>query len=91
MKQWKPLIFLLLALFIPVIGYGIMHGLVYVLPVSENNTGAQLLFTILIIALGLAIPYWMLKSGVHKARLHDRREKEVKLENIPKDTKELSR
>jgi hypothetical protein len=90
MKEWKPLLFLLLGLFIPVAGYSLMHSMFYVLPMSEDSTGMHLFLTLFIIALGLCVPYWMLMAMAHKAHLSDPREREMHLKDIPKDEQELA-
>jgi uncharacterized membrane protein YqjE len=75
-------------LLIAFIGYAVMHLLVYVLPLSQNTTGMNAVFTVIIIALGLSVPYWMLKFGIHQARMHDPREKEMTLKDLPKNQDE---
>lgn len=70
---------------LPVVGYGIMHMLVYVLPMSGPAVWADFLFTLLLIALGLSIPYWMLKIGFHYAHTQNSDEKELNIKDIPKD------
>lgn len=90
-KLWKYLGFILLAIALPVVGYGIMHLLVYLFPLSTGSIWAYTLFTLVIIALGLAIPLWMLKAGLLAAHERDSREKEFHMRDIPKDKKQLER
>lgn len=78
-------------LLVPVVGYGIMHLLVYILPVDQSDNLVRLLFTIAIIALGLSIPYMMLKMGVHKAAMDDPQERDVALQDMPKDQDEAGK
>ncbi|MBI3630743.1 MAG: hypothetical protein HY221_00160 [Candidatus Sungbacteria bacterium] len=90
MKRFEAILLVLLIVALPVGGYGFMHGLVYVLPLSTNGTGVQVVFTLLIIVFGLLIPYWMLKAGIHVVCLSDPLEEEVKLKDIPKEMDELA-
>lgn len=75
---------------IPLIGYGIMHLLVYVVPVSEDNVFSNFFYTAIVIVLGLGIPYAMLKLLFHAANLKNRREKPLRLQDIPKDKDQLA-
>lgn len=75
---------------IPLIGFGLMQLLVYFLPISES-TVTQGLYMLGLIGLGLALPYWMLKLGVHEAHERNKQEREVKLTDIPKDKDQLER
>jgi hypothetical protein len=72
-------------LLIATVGYGVMHLMVYVLPMSQDSMFSNLIFTLFIIALGLAVPYWMLKFSIHRAHLYNPQEKEIRLEDLPKD------
>jgi putative flippase GtrA len=87
MKKWEQVFTIMSILLIPVIGYVIMHALVYVLPVSASHS-VQLLFSIIIIAMGLTVPYWMIKAGFHKAHLANPQESELELQDIPKEKQE---
>ena len=87
MKNWEKILMVISILLIPLIGYAIMHALVYILPVSASHN-MQLLVTIMIIALGLCIPYWMIKAGFHKAHLTNPQESELELRDIPKEKQE---
>ena len=81
----------LLAIAIPFVGYGIMHGLAYLLPMGENTDGSYWVFTLLIIFLGLLVPYLMLKAGLLKAHTANKQEKELRLRDFPKDRAQISR
>jgi hypothetical protein len=72
-------------LFIAAMGYGVMHLMVYVLPMAQDNTFSHIIFTVFIIALGLAVPYLMLKFSIHRTHLYNPNEKELRLEDLPKD------
>lgn len=91
MHKKHHLLWLALIPILAVAGYAVMHGLIYALPVSENNTTVNILFTCFIIAMGLAIPYFMLKIGMHEAHLQNPDEKELRLRDIPKDKQQISR
>lgn len=72
-------------------GYALMHALVYIMPMSVNsNTAIYIVFTLAIIALGLFIPYAMLKTGMHTAHKYNNTEKEVELADIPKDKQQMA-
>lgn len=89
-KQAKTTFFLILALCIPVAGYALMHVLVFVLPVSDGNIWVHVLYFALTMFLGLAIPYVMMKSAMHRAHLRDPSEGELELKNIGKDKDQLA-
>lgn len=72
-------------LLIAVVGYAIMHLTVYVLPMSEDSVFIDLAFTLFIIALGLVVPYWMLKFSIHQVHLRHPEEREIELKDLPKD------
>lgn len=83
-KRSHPLLVALVIL-IPAAGYGIMHLLAYAVPLDQDSTGMHLLVTLAIIALGLMVPYWMLKAGFFRAHLRNRDEDELHLRDLPKD------
>ena len=87
----RAVFWVIVTMLIPVVGYGIMHALVYVLPMGEHTGGAHLALTVLIIFLGLAVPYWMLKAGLFKAHLGNPKEKELQLKDFPKDRVQIAR
>lgn len=68
-----------------------MHLFTYVLPLSETATAYQLLYTLVLIALGLLIPLAILKVAFHAARLRHPGEKEFTVRDIPKDKDQLAR
>ena len=88
-RRNKHFWFVVIAAAIPFVGYGIMHGLTYLFPMSEDTPYTHLFYTVILIALGLLIPYWMLKTGIHAAHLRDPGEKELQLKDIPKDKDQL--
>jgi hypothetical protein len=67
--------------------YGIMVGAAHVLPMGAENTGSQLIVTLLVFAILLGVPYLILKAGFHAAHLNNPQQKELKLEDIPKEEK----
>lgn len=75
---------------VALIGYGLMKLLVIGLPVDNERTGAQVIVSIAIPVLGLIIPYFMLKLGFFDAHLHNAKEKNIRLSDIPKDKKQLA-
>ena len=86
--------YLFLILSIPVIaimGYFLMHMMVYVLPLSERSYGSYITVTLLIIALGLFVPYWMMKAGFKGAETNDPHETSIELNDIPKDQNQIAR
>ncbi len=83
-KPWH----IILIIAIPVLGFSIMYGLAYLLPIASDLL-PQLLFTVLLIGLGLAVPYWFLKLGAHEAHRNNPEEKELTLKEIPKDKDDL--
>lgn len=86
-SRFKPLhIAFIIAL--PVIGFTGMYMFVYILPLSDNVL-IQIFYTLVLIALGLAIPYWILKLGIHEAHLANPEEKELELKDVPKDKQQL--
>jgi hypothetical protein len=89
MRRQHRNIILALIVLIPVIGYGIMHLSVYLLPVSGESLWGDLAFTLLLIFLGLAIPYWMLKLAFHRAHMRNPEEKDMHLSDLPKDKDDL--
>ncbi len=90
-KSQQYVFFVLLAILIPVAGYAAMHLAIYFLGLNQQSSAAAYVFyTVFIIALGLALPYWMLKAGRHAAHLRNRQEGELHLSDIPKDKDELN-
>lgn len=79
-----------LIVLIPTVGYGVMHVLVYLFPMSETSTISHITYTLILIALGLVIPYAMLKALFSAAhRQNPRQEKELHLEDLPKDKDDM--
>ncbi len=90
MEKNRYLWWIVFAAAIPAVGYGVMHLLVYVLPMAETSTGSHVVYTIILIGLGLAVPYWMLKAGIHAAHKHNPQERELHLSDVPKDKDQLN-
>lgn len=87
MKIWKVIFFVIAVPAIAVVGYGIMQALVYMLPMQGASSGIYALVSILIIALGLIVPYLMLKAGFAGAHINNPSEKSLDLKDIPKNQK----
>ena len=87
-QQFFLTVFILL---LPGIGYIIMRGLIYVIPVSNNNALNITIFAAMIIFFGLAIPIWIIKLGIHAASIREPHEPEIKFRNITKDQERLTR
>jgi hypothetical protein len=90
MRRRRYIYIVALIVLIPLVGYALMHALAYIVPMSEHNVGANLIFTVTLIALGLLIPYWMLKLGFHKAHMRDPAEKDFHLGDLPKDKDQIA-
>ena len=73
-----------------IIGFGLLQLFTYVVPMTEKTTGTYYLFTLAIIVLGLLIPYWMLKLVSKAAHEHNPEEREMHLDDIPKDKEQLA-
>ena len=71
------------------VGYFIMNLLAYVMPMDTGTTASHVLFTLVLITLGLGAPYLMVKAGFHALHTFDPREKEMHLSDIPKDKDDL--
>ncbi len=78
---------LLLVAALPVAAYFITHSWTFF--DEPESLGAQLAITITMIAILLAVPYWMLKLGSRAEREVDPKERELKLKDIPKDLDQL--
>jgi heme/copper-type cytochrome/quinol oxidase subunit 4 len=80
----------LLIFFVALLGFMAMYMFVHVFPLSGSawNYG---FCTLAIIVLGLCVPYWMLKLGVHEAHLINPKEKELTLEAFSKDQDQLEK
>lgn len=87
----RPLHIILMAL-VPAIaigGFGLMYLLGHTIPIRDSDVNAGLLMFILIV-FGLAVPYAMLKLGVHEsAHLRDQPEKDLEIKDIAKDKEQL--
>lgn len=69
---------------IPVIGFSAMYGTAHFLSVSDSAISSAVI-TLLLIAIGVGVPFWMLKFGFHEARMRNPRdEAELHLSDIPK-------
>ena len=75
---------------VALVGAGVMYMFTYIIPLS-GNSWFYVLCTFIIIALGLAVPYWMLKLGFHYAHTKNREEKELHLADLSKDQQELKK
>jgi hypothetical protein len=67
--------------------YAVLAGWTNLLPMSADNTGSHLLVILLVFGVLLVVPYLILKAGFHAAHLNNPAQKELKLEDIPKEEK----
>ena len=88
-KTKRILLFIALLGIIPAVGYGIMHALAFMLPMSETSTFSHITFTVILIALGLLVPYAMLKSLGAAAHEQNQNEKSFTLSDLPKDKQQF--
>ncbi|MBN8532319.1 MAG: hypothetical protein J0L97_10750 [Alphaproteobacteria bacterium] len=63
---------------------GMYYLFLYMLPLMSSEVGHTIYYAALIF-LGLAVPYFSLKLGMHYAHLRNREQKKLKLKDIPKD------
>lgn len=93
-KHEKRYLLLGIILALPIIGYGIMHALVYIMPMQDGSTGEQyvgnqLFYALILTVFGLMVPWWMLKLAVRNAAVRDPEEGELELRNIGKDKEKV--
>ena len=74
---------------LPIAGYSIAYGLTLVAPMGASSTFYHLFYTVLVIAIGLGVPYWMLKLVSRVAHGVNTEEKEMQLDDIPKDKDQM--
>ena len=79
-KRPKILMFSMLILLLPALGYGIARGVIYALPM--HNSIAVIIGGLVTAALLLGAPYLMLKTLFHNAHL-DKGERELKIKDLP--------
>lgn len=91
MYAYRHIFYILLIPAIFIGGYALMHGLAYVLPLSEENEATQWFYPVFITLFALAIPFWMLKAGFHKAKMDNPQEKELHLKDLPKEKDALEK
>lgn len=92
-KSGKSFEYGFMALLILCIPAAVFVGMYYLLtffffPLVDNEVGHTIYYAALI-TLGLAVPYFSLKMGMHYARLANPHEKELKLKDIPKDHEQI--
>ncbi len=83
---------ILLLAVIPLIliaGYGLNWAISYFVPAETGSTANHLIIICTVIAVLLCMPYFILKTGFHAARLTDAEEEELKLEDIPKEERRV--
>lgn len=76
---------------IVLVGAGAMYWLIYAFPMDDESMVLHTVYAVVMIVLGLAIPYWVLKLGIHRAHLQNPQEKEMELSDIPKDRQDMAR
>ncbi len=84
-KRSKIVMFGILILALPVMGYAISRGVIYALPMY--NDAAIIVGGIITAMLLLGAPYLMLKALFHNAHL-DRGERELELKELPKNAQQ---
>jgi hypothetical protein len=85
LQQYKFIFYILIIASLPIAGYVIMRGLSYTFFTSTENAIWLAIFMVLIIVIGLVVPYLMLKLWFHAAHLRDKHEKDISLKDLPKD------
>lgn len=90
MIKFRTVFFIVAAILIPIVAYVIMRLLFEALPIGEGNDWVSALVQALVIALGLAGPYWMLKFCLLSERERNPQEKVIKLKDMPKDKGDYS-
>ncbi len=70
-------------------GAGIMYGLNFLFALEGDNMPSQIVYTFMLIALGLTIPYFILKLLFSAAHDQNENEKEIHLSDIPRDQQQL--
>jgi len=66
----------------------VMYVLVGMISADDTNLNYGI-FSVIMIAIGLIVPYLMLKLVAHEAHRRDSRESEMNLKDIPKDQEQL--
>lgn len=89
MKRFKIVAAIIFIPIVVVAGYFIMEALMRILPM-ESLLGSSLIL-MLIILIGLAVPYWIIKAGFFAAHLNNRNEKNIHLDDLPKDADRIAR
>jgi uncharacterized membrane protein YidH (DUF202 family) len=84
-KDNKIITTIIILLLIPVAGFGVMRWTHLFVPLSEGNTTTYILYTVILIALGLLIPYGIMKLLFHSAHIKNPNEKELYMADLPKD------
>ncbi len=84
-KDNKIITTIIILLLIPVIGFGAMRWTHLLVPLSDGGTATYILYTIILIAIGLLIPYGIMKLLFHSAHLNNSDEKELHIADLPKD------
>lgn len=64
-------------------GWFVMYSLVDMISPTDTSLNYAL-FSLLLVAIGLTVPYFILKLVAHEAHRRDGREKEMNLKDIPK-------
>ncbi len=87
-RQFRVMYTLGIVFLIALIGSGGMYILIDVLPEARSMT-KDIIYAIVIMALGLAVPYWMLKLSFHAAHVWNPKEKEFELKDLTKNQDDL--
>lgn len=90
MNKFRAAFFITAAILTPIAAYVIMRLLFEALPVGQGNDWLSALIQALVIGLGLAGPYWMLKFALLSERERNPQEKVIKIKDMPKDKTDYS-
>ena len=91
MNKPKYISNLALLVLLPIIGATVMYALIFAFNKAPDSTLAAGVYSVIIIFLGLAVPYWMLKAFSVAAHEWNPREKELHLVDLPKDKEQMDR
>jgi hypothetical protein len=90
MNKQKYASMVALTLLLPVVGALIMYGLIFAFPMGEDAMISHIVYTIIIITLGLLVPFGFLKAFSIAAHEWDSNEQELHLEDMPKDKEQYT-
>jgi len=74
-----------ITLLLPFVGAAVMYAIIFAFPMGQDSIISHFIYTLIIITLGLGIPYSFLKSFSIAAHEWDEHEPELHIEDLPKD------